>query len=425
MKIFTVFMVFFVFGNLLYSQTTSNYTIELARKFSKDLFESNGVPFMEPVVRVINSTSNSRFFTQAYIPRKVKKPYFRIGVHGMSGIVNDDLKYFSPAMPGKQYNQDDLGQFIEIEGFGIKRLDTAGLIHYIFLNMMYEGTQGANAGLINVPSKASTALGTGDTEFILPHSSLEQLFIEHPLYNFPLIPQSLKDSVLAAIEQFPEEFKLYGGNNLNMVVAAIPQFEIGSLYGTELLVRVIPPVNLGETIGDFAFWGLGLKHSISQYFFDDITEVGNIAERYERPFDLAVQFVYQGTYLKNKVGVTKADLKANASLFSFNIHASKSFKDLFDIYTGMSYETIGINSRYEYYLPVEIQRQLGMLEQGQEYPTPGYPGDKNPQTTELSIDSSNLRWTIGIIKQIGDFDVFLDYSMSRFDILSGGIQYRF
>src|SRR5690606_25141205 len=126
----------------------------------------------------------------------------------------------------------------------IKRLDTAGLIHYIFLNMMYEGTQGANAGLINVPSKASTALGTGDTEFILPHSSLEQLFIEHPLYNFPLIPQSLKDSVLAAIEQFPEEFKLYGGNNLNMVVAAIPQFEIGSLYGTELLVRVIPPVNL-------------------------------------------------------------------------------------------------------------------------------------------------------------------------------------
>ncbi|MBX3042272.1 MAG: hypothetical protein KIT33_08965 [Candidatus Kapabacteria bacterium] len=425
MKKVLLCLILSIFTSNLNAQNSQDYTIDLARKFSKDLFESNGVPFMEPVVRVINSTSNSRFFTQAYVPQKVKKPYFRVGIHGMSGLVNDDLKSFSPVMPSSEYRFEDVGRYIEMEGLNIKRLDTAGLIHYLFMNMMYDGTKGANAGLIKVPQRASTALGTGDTKFELPHESLETLFKNHPLYNFPLIPQGIKDSVSAAIANFPEVFTLYGGNNLNMVFAAIPQFEIGSLYGTELLIRLIPPINLGETIGDFAFWGVGVKHSISQYFFDEYDQTGELIPVYQRPFDMAVQVVYQGTYLENKIGVTQADLKANASLFSINFHASKSFENLFDVYTGISYETINITSKYKYLLPVEIQRELGLLDKDQEYPTPGFPGDTNPQTTELTIDASNLRWTIGIIKPIGNFDIFLDYSVSRFDILSGGIQYRF
>ena len=416
-----------LFAVNIYAQTTSDFTIELARKFSSDLFTTNGIPFMEPVVRVTNSTSNSRFFTQAYIPKKVDKVYFRVGIHGMSGLVNDDLKYFKPVMPSKKYDINDVGEFItyDIIKQQVTYLDTAGLIHYLFLNMMYDGTKGNNAGLLSVPTKASTALGTGNTAFNLPHADMETLFKNHPLYNLPLIPQSIKDSVMSAINQFPEEFTLYGGNNLNVIFAAIPQIEIGSLYGTELLIRLIPPVDLGETIGDFAFWGLGLKHSISQYFFDEYDRSGELIPVDERPFDIAAQFVYQGTYLHNKVGVTQADLKANATLFSFNVHASKSFKGIVDVYTGLSYETINIRSKYEYFLPVEIQRQLGLLDKDQEYPTPGFPGDTDPQTTHLVLDGSNFRWTIGVVKPIGNFDIFLDYSVSRFDILSGGIQYRF
>lgn len=427
MKQVSVYFVLIILSLNLYSQSSSDFTIDLAKQFSRDLFESNGVLFMEPVVRVVNSTSNSRFFTRAYVPKHVNKPYFRVGIHGMSGIVNDELKYFTPQMPTREFNYDDVGQFIEFNVLNqqITRLDTAGLIHYLFLNMMYDGTKGASAGLIQVPNRASTALGSGDTQFNLPHASMETLFKNHPLYNIPLVPQSIKDSVLSAINQFPEVFTLYGGNNLSMIVAAIPQIEIGSLYGTELLIRVIPPVNLGETIGDFAFWGLGIKHSISQYFFDEYDMSGELIPVEERPFDVSAQFVYQGTNLHNKIGVTNADLTANATLFSFNLHASKSFKGIIDLYTGFSYETIDIKSKYIYPLSVEIQWQLGLLEKPSHVPTPGYPGDQDPQTTELNLDASNLRWTVGVIKQIGDFDVFLDYSISRFDILSGGIQYRF
>ncbi len=427
MKSIFSFFLFLTIYTSAFAQTSSNFTIDLARKFSRDLFESNGVLYMEPVVRVINSTSNSRFFTQAYVPKKVNKPYFRIGIHGMTGLVNDGLKYYSPSMPSKQFDANEMGKFFEYNFVTqqFTRLDTVGLIHYLFQNMMYDGTKGNNAGLINVPSRASTALGTGNTAFNLPHESMRTLFESHPLYNLPFIPQSLKDSVMSAINQFPEVFTLYGGSNLDVVFAAIPQFEIGSFYGTELLLRVIPPVNLGKTIGDFAFWGIGVKHSISQYFFDEYNASGELIDVQDRPFDIAAQFVYQGTYLQNKVGVTNADLEADATLLSCNLHASKSFRDIIDIYTGISYETIDIKSKYTYKLSAETQRQLGLLEQGSDVPTPGYPGDQQPQTTELTLDASNIRWTIGFVKPIGNFDIFLDYSVSRFDILSGGVQYRF
>ncbi|GAB1371107.1 hypothetical protein MASR1M45_11690 [Candidatus Kapaibacterium sp.] len=427
-NIITAYIIFlFITSTFSIAQTSSDYTVELARKFSRDLFETNGVPFMEPVVRVINSTSNSRFFTSAYIPQKSDKMYFKVGIHGMSGIVNDELKNYTPVMPAKEFDLNEVGKFINYNPITnqITKLDTASLIHYLFLNMMYDGTKGNNKGLIQVPGKASTALGTGNTQFLLPHSSMDSLFRSHPLYDLPLIPQFLKDSVMAAIYQFPEVFTLYGGTNLNYVFAAIPQIEIGSFYGTEILLRVIPPVNLGETIGDFAFWGIGIKHSLSQYFNDEYDNNGKRVPVDERPFDVAAQFVYQGTYLENTVGVTKAELTANANIFSFNLSASKSFKNIIDIYSGFSFETITIKSEYVYLLPVEIQWQLGLLEKPNHGSTPGFPGDKQPQKTNLTVSSDNFRWTIGVVKPIGDFDIFVDYSVSRFDILSAGLQYRF
>jgi hypothetical protein len=304
--------------------------------------------------------------------------------------------------------------------------------------MMYEGTYGDHKGAIQTPESASTALGTGNTGFSLPRDSMQMLFRAHPLYNLPFIPQSLKDSVSNYINQFPENLSLYGGTNLNTVVAGIPQFEIGSLYGTELLIRFIPPVYLGKTIGDFAFWGIGIKHSISQYF--EFAAVRNTETNdtigidspidptkhlHKSPFDLAVQFVYQGTNLKNTVGATQAELTANATILNFNLQGSYHIDNILDIFTGVSYETISINSQYYYKLEAEIQWQLGLLERGQLSPTPGYPGDQDPQTTNLTLNDTNIKWTIGLAKQIGPIAIFAAFNLSRFNIFSGGLEYRF
>ncbi len=424
-SILSLCIILFTFfcSNLTFGQTANSYTVELARMFSKDLFETNGIPFLQPVVTVVNGTSNTRFFNQAYIPHKVDKPYFRVGLQNMLGFVADDLKSYAPVMPADSFAYDKAFSFIKLDGLSIKSIDTAGLVRYLFLNLMYDGVYDKKN--IKIPTKASTALGAGNTEFILPHDTLFSLLQAHPLYSNPLIPQSLKDSIANSIVGFPERFALYGGSNLNTVYAAIPQIEIGSLFGTELLLRFIPSVNLGETIGDFSFWGVGLKHSISQYFGSNYIDAED-----ERPFDMAIQAVYQGTNLQNTVGVTKAELNADATMYNFNIHFSKSFKDIIDVYSGFSYEMIEIKSTYKYHLPIEIQWQLGLIDKISDEnpnfePTPGFPGDKNPQTSHLTVTDSNFKWTVGVRKSFGNFAVFLDYNVSNFNIFSGGIEYTF
>ncbi|HRP02553.1 MAG TPA: hypothetical protein PLE30_07900 [Candidatus Kapabacteria bacterium] len=423
-----VLILSYILLNSAFGQSANSYTTQLAKLFSKDLLESNGVLYMEPVVRIVNATSNSRFFNSAYIPTNVESPYFRVGIQTMTGFVSDDLKSYNPSMPAESFSPDQVGKYIDynILTNKITRLDTAGLIRYIFLNMMYDGIYGKHKGAISIPTNASTALGTGNTKFLLPTDTLRMLFKDHPLYNLSYIPQELKDSVEGYLGQFPQEFTLYGGNNLSTIAAGIPQVEIGSLYGTELLLRVVPPVKLSETIGEFAFWGIGLKHSLSQYLYSHSNSNLSFEElKTKEPHDLALQVVYQGTSLKNKIGVTQADMNALATIFNFNLNYSFFISKYLNVFAGVAYQTISIDTKYVYKLPIEIQWQLGLLEPGKHDPTPGYPGDNAPQTTELVIEDNSAKATFGITGTLGNIDFILDYNMSKFDILGFGVQYRF
>jgi len=76
------------------------------------------------------------------------------------------------------------------------------------------------------------------------------------------------------------DFKMPNGGNLTAIPMLIPQVLVGLPAGNELMLRIFPKVKISEDIGDLSFWGIGVKHSISQY----IPLV---------PIDLAVQAVYQ------------------------------------------------------------------------------------------------------------------------------------
>lgn len=399
-----------------------DYTVELARSFSRDLFEANGIPFMQPVVKMINATSNSGFYNTAYVPKKVEKPYFKFSINMMAGVVAEDMRTYSPYMPNEEYTTDGLLNAAGISLFDLPKLqnvktleelealvDMDGLIHYFFLNLMYDGIYGDNAGLINVPKEASTALGSKLTKFNLPNENLNTLAQAHPLYD--VVPEEFQDSILNLFQRFPEEFALYPGTPVDIIPAGVPQLEIGSLWGTEALIRFIPSMNLGETIGDFSFWGFGLKHSISQYFNN-------------APFDMALQAVYQGTHLENEVGVTKADLVADAEIWNFNLHFSKEIENWFRIYSGISYDMITITSEYTYSLPIEVQWQLGLIERPYHNPTPGYPGDQNPQKSTLELSDQSVKWTVGITKDLGDFTIFADYNLSEYSVFCLGACYK-
>jgi hypothetical protein len=226
----------------------------------------------------------------------------------------------------------------------------------------------------------------------------------------------MRDSILNVIDKIPGHNTLPPGGNIDYIFAGTPQIEIGSLFGTEALIRYIPEINMGTEIGNFTFWGFGLKHSLSQYFKDS---------RGREPFHLALQGVYQGTKLNNTIGFTKAKMKSDAVFWNVNLNASYELADIVEIYGGVAYENIGIKTSYTYTLGVEQQVLLGLLEPGFKEPTPGYPGDTKPQTSNLSIFDENFKFVIGLNKKFWNFEVFADYNISQFNIFTAGIKYTF
>lgn len=403
---------------IVYSQGVNNFTVELARQFSRDIFETNGINFLQPLVKVVNATSNTGFYYDARIPFKVKKPYFKFTIQGMFGITPENEKTYVPQMPNRAFNPDDIDEFIQLDLKNGLKVDTAGLIHYLFLNMMHDGInrQPNSPGSIAVPPKAPSALGNQPTAFELRKSAMDSLLKSHPMYD-ALKSFGLTDTLNSAIQQFPDIFNLPPGGNINHIVAGVPQLVIGSLYGTELLLRYIPKINLGKNIGDFGFWGIGINHNFTNYLFDNYLDYP--------PFEATFQAVYQFTELENTVGVTNAKLKAQADMINFNLHLSRNLTKSISIYAGGSYEKINIKSTYKYYIPVEVQWQLKLLEWPNYSPTPGFPGDQNPQIAIVKLDDDQFKFTIGLSAEFYNFILATDFNISKVNILGLTLGYKF
>ncbi len=405
-KLVLIFISFIFASGVSFAQMADQSMIDLTRRLSKDLFEYNGAKYAQPIVQIANASTNARFFNEAFVPKEVDKPYYRFSLNGMLGFVGDDLKSFTPRYPMRKFKMEDLGEFASIKYQNNQPIlnikDTIGLYQYLLLNLIYDGIKN---GIIDAPKSLPTALGTKEISYL--DMPLDTLMKRHELYG--MIPKEQLKEIEGLLGQFPTRFPLTSGSDISTLALGVPQFEIGSLYGTELLVRFIPPLDLGKTFGDFSFWGVGLKHSISQYF-------NNSDE--DRLFDLAIQGVYQGTHLKNYVGVTNAELTADANIFNLNIHGSKVFNDWFSAYAGISYETINIAMDYLYYIPIEVQMELGMVEHGSQISA-----DDKPQLTQMDFTEEQVKFTMGLKFDIGDFDMVADYSFSKFNMFSFGVRY--
>ncbi len=398
-------------------------TVSVARSLSKDLLGNNSTGFLTPLVTTSNATTNSRFFRSAHVPKKVDKPYFRFGIHGMTGAVRDDQKTFTPVSPVGT-KTDELNSTLQAFGnLGTTR-DTSALIYGIIRYLFASGLEDKTSG-ITFPTSSPTTFGKGEGNLTLNSQYFEkQLTGGDPLLTFAYnsLSNEQKEVVLNSIKGLPSAFPLPTGGDISQVFAGVPQFEIGSWYGTELLLRFIPPVQIDKNIGNFSFFGVGIKHSLSQYLE-------------ESPLDIALQIVYQSTNISQVVGVTRAELKADADIYNANLQFSKKFKDItpwfgdLEVFGGYSFEQFNIASTYTYKLPVTLQKDLMlMVEKNGEIvadPANGYIGDNEPQTARGSIDDTNNKFIIGLAKPIGPVTIALDYSISRFNLFSLGLDYTF
>ncbi|MDC1068987.1 hypothetical protein OAQ99_07500, partial [Candidatus Kapabacteria bacterium] len=353
-KVLFLLLIFLSFGKA--QDLENEVAIELSRLLSKDLFELNGIDIMQPSVEVLNATSNSRFYYTANVPID-NKWHFRFGIHMMTGFVPDRLRTFNPALPSEEFNLAELLNYgtIDIETSNINIQDTVGISYYILKTLINDGIY---QGTIEVPESGATLLGKDSSALVVPQGELSRLAlarfdsISTDLGGNISLPEEVQDQIIGILNQIPSDFTLPAGGDIRTILAGIPQFDIG-YNGWELNLRYIPKLNYGDEFGDFGFFGLGLKNMISQYF----TEIDD-----PNSIKVALQMAVQVTGLENKVGVTQATLKSDATIFNINLHSSKLIEDWFEIFAGISYEYISTTTSYKYTLPVEIQYQLGLLE---------------------------------------------------------------
>jgi len=418
-------------GLLLSSATASAQpfwnplAVDVTRSLTVDLFESNAVPYIQPMVTTINATSNARFYDHAYVPKEVEKPYFKVSVNGMFGFITDEMRTYVPELNfGPRVDVlstlTTYGKFVLTQN-GLTYVvnptygDTLGLTTTLVKELFRDGL---DSGFITLPPEAATLFGYKPDQRVKLPTNDEMRRLLHGRGEYKALDSTGKAALDSLILQLslPPALTLPPGVDMSALIAAVPQFEIGSLWGTEALIRFIPPVEFDPNVGKFAFWGIGLKHSVSQYFP-------------ERWFDMAVQGAYQGTSLTNTVGFTESKLEATATIFSGNVHVSKEFWETFAVYSGFNFETINATSTYTYVLPQEVQIALGLLPvppDGQPaVPTEDQPGDDKPQTSIVEAGDTNFKWTIGATVHYAGFRLAVDYSVSRFNIFSAGLSYSF
>jgi|WetSurMetagenome_2_1015567.scaffolds.fasta_scaffold116704_2 hypothetical protein len=169
---------------------------------------------------------------------------------------------------------------------------------------------------------------------------------------------------------------LGGVFNTSILPLAVPQLRIGSLYGSDLTVRFVTVPEIGEAkFPIITLWGVGLRHSISQYIPSS-------------PVDIAT-----GVYFNSfKVGDVM-DFKG----FAVNLQASKSIKILI-LYGGFAYESSKMNLTYTSTDP------------------------SVPAAVDIDLDgANNFRFTAGVGLSLGIIKVFADANFGSITNYSAGI----
>ena len=170
----------------------------------------------------------------------------------------------------------------------------------------------------------------------------------------------------------------------------VPQIGVGSVFGTDLLVRYLPLLKI-PNYGEIRAWGVGVRHNISQYL--DML-----------PFDISAQFVLQGMAIKDTSDNNMLDI----SMFSANIEISKTLA-LVTLYGGLQTESSSFDVNYTF------------------QPGP-YPGNTNPKPIPFSLNlkgSNTFRGLIGLNINLGLLNLNADYSVGKINVATAGLGIAF
>ncbi len=212
-------------------------------------------------------------------------------------------------------------------------------------------------------------------------------------------------------------FNLPRGSGFHIVPAPMVQASVGLIKNTDVTVRFVPEVEIGD-YGTFKMLGVGLRHEISQYFPGIIPVDISIMAGYNtidlsaglnlNPQSGSVPDPDEPSSYDNQQALTSFDT------FTVKIIVGKSLP-LIDIYAAAGYETSTMTVALTGNYPV---------------PVPGPAGVTRTETVtdpfEYSQDGENtFSLTAGATLKLLFFDIFAQYTLSKYPVLNAGIGFSF
>jgi len=309
---------------------------EKLEQFGKD----NGIVYVKPLVTAFGTTMNTGLFNTA----KVLKPFTSgLNVNMMVAFIPKEDKTFLPTRP---------------DIYIVNPIDTTQVIY------LYEE-----------PTEESATV-FGDEGIIIEANSA--------LDDIPGMQNATSEL----------EIQMPNGADLPAVPFLMPQFNLGLPFGNEIMVRGFPKVEINKDVGDFGFWGVGIKHSVSQY----IPLI---------PIDIAVHADYQNLYVGEIL---------TFSNFNANLEVSKKLL-MWTFYTGVGYDKTNVSAEYtyEYTTLVEDENIPGL-----------YEPETSEQNIKFDVDGENeMRMTAGFRFSVLLLKLYADYTISKYPVFNAGIGISF
>jgi len=166
--------------------------------------------------------------------------------------------------------------------------------------------------------------------------------------------------------------------NASLFPLVVPQLTVGSIFGTEGTLRYVPLPSSGDAIPKITLFGIGVRHSISQYLP-------------ESPLDLAA-----GVFYSSYTAEDLLDMKG----LSIGVQASKSL-ELLTLYGGVAWEQSTMNITYT-------------------------SNSAGSPAVDVELDGDNtFRLTAGGALSLGIFSLFADANFGAVTNFSGGVGFGF
>ena len=177
------------------------------------------------------------------------------------------------------------------------------------------------------------------------------------------------------------------GSNVSMMPSATPQLKIGTVYGTQAIVRFLPSYDIKDA-GKFKFFGFGLQHNPGLWFSTPL------------PVDISVGFLTQSMKLGNII-------KFNAS--SYGVNVGKKFGTgpvSVTPYAGLIFEKSKLDVTYTDTLQTSTGKQVANI--------------------NFALDGENtFKANIGAQIHLAALDIVAEYNLGKYSTLTGMIGFSF